>query len=92
MVRQHQPDVRAIAPRERHSTIVATFNDLEINTALDIVNDHDPKPLYYQFKAKLQDNFSWVCAENGPDVWGLTFRKLAQPRGDGQCCGACDGA
>ena len=85
-------DVRAIAPRDRHGTIFATFNDLEIGAALEIVNDHDPKPLYYQFKAELQDSFSWIYAENGPDVWRVTVRKLAQPRSAGVCCGACGGA
>ena len=49
-------DVRAIATRERHSAIFTTFNDLEVGAALKIVSDHDPRPLYCQFKAQLQGN------------------------------------
>ncbi len=84
-------DVRAIATRERHSAIFTTFNDLEVGAALKIVSDHDPRPLYCQFKAQLQDNVSWIYAKNGPDVWRVTIRELAQPQSAGGCCGVCGG-
>ena len=41
-------DVREITPRERHPLIFQTIHDLKPGTALRLVNDHDPKPLYYQ--------------------------------------------
>lgn len=85
-------DVRTIAPRERHPTIFATFAGLAVGDALEIVNDHDPKPLYYQFAAELPDTFAWNYVESGPDVWRVTLRKLAAAPAASGCCGACGGA
>ncbi|MEZ5160013.1 MAG: DUF2249 domain-containing protein [Marmoricola sp.] len=34
-----------------------------------MVNDHDPKPLWYQFSAEYPDRFTWDYLESGPDVW-----------------------
>ena len=45
-------DVRTIAPRERHPLIFRTFGDLAAGEALQLVNDHDPKPLYYRQAAR----------------------------------------
>lgn len=33
------------------------------------VNDHDPKPLHRQFRAKLGDSFGWEYLEKGPPAW-----------------------
>jgi len=33
------------------------------------VNDHDPKPLRYQFEAEHRDAFTWDYLERGPRVW-----------------------
>ena len=41
-----------MAPRERHPTILSTFDALQPGEALELVNDHDPKPLRYQFEAE----------------------------------------
>lgn len=62
-------DVRSIAPRERHTRIFDTFADLQPAQAFVLVNDHDPKPLYYQFQAEHQGEFSWNYLEQGPEVW-----------------------
>ena len=81
-------DVRAIAPRERHPLIFGTFDALAPGESLELVNDHDPKPLYYQFKAESQAGFSWEYLEEGPEVWRVAIGKLApapaavaEPRG-----------
>jgi uncharacterized protein (DUF2249 family) len=34
-----------------------------------LVNDHDPKPLYYQFAAEHPDQFTWDYLEQGPEIW-----------------------
>ena len=41
-------DVRTIIPRERHPLIFNTFLELAPGQDFILVNDHDPKPLYYQ--------------------------------------------
>ncbi|HUY02841.1 MAG TPA: DUF2249 domain-containing protein [Rhodocyclaceae bacterium] len=62
-------DVREIAPRERHPLIFGAFGQLASGEALMLINDHDPKPLYYQFQAESNGQFTWDYLENGPEVW-----------------------
>lgn len=68
-------DVRTIVPRERHPLIFRTFRDLAPGEAFLLVNDHDPKPLYYQFQAELGEPFQWDYLENGPEVWKVRIGK-----------------
>lgn len=70
-------DVRTIPPRERHPLIFATFDNLEVGKAFQLVNDHDPKPLYYQFQAELPQRFDWDYVEAGPDVWRVDITKVS---------------
>jgi uncharacterized protein (DUF2249 family) len=68
-------DVREIVPRERHPLIFGTFENLEPGESFLLVNDHDPKPLYYQFQAERNGKFSWEYAEQGPEVWRVRIGK-----------------
>jgi len=62
-------DVRAEAPARRHDLIFETYGALSPGTAFVLVNDHDPKPLYYQFAAEHAGDFSWDYLEQGPETW-----------------------
>jgi uncharacterized protein (DUF2249 family) len=62
-------DVREIPPRERHPRIFEAFHALAPGEAFEIVNDHDPRPLRYQFEAELGAPFTWEYREAGPEVW-----------------------
>ena len=62
-------DVREIAPRERHALIFQTFDRLAPGESFVLVNDHDPKPLYYQFQAEQPGQVRWEYLEQGPDIW-----------------------
>jgi uncharacterized protein (DUF2249 family)/iron-sulfur cluster repair protein YtfE (RIC family) len=62
-------DVRPMAPARRHAVIFATFEALGPGQAFVLVNDHDPKPLYYQFQAEQTGKFTWKYLEQGPEVW-----------------------
>lgn len=68
-------DVRHIIPRERHPLIFSTFDHLDAGEALLLVNDHDPKPLFYQFQAESNGKFTWDYLENGPEVWQVRIGK-----------------
>ena len=70
-------DVRSFAPARRHELIFETFEGLEANRAFVLVNDHDPKPLYYQFGAELQGLFTWEALESGPDVWRVRIGRTS---------------
>lgn len=69
-------DVRTIAPRERHPLIFSTFGALQAGQSLELVNDHDPKPLYYQFNAELPGQFEWTYLERGPETWRVAITRV----------------
>jgi uncharacterized protein (DUF2249 family) len=87
-------DVRTITPRERHPLIFSTFEGLAPGEALELVNDHDPRPLFFQFNAQMPGEFSWDYLEQGPATWrvAITRVKAAAHGTNGQCCGSCGGA
>lgn len=68
-------DVREIPPRQKHPTIFGAFNELSAGTSFTLVNDHDPKPLFYQFNAEFAGAFEWEYLESGPDTWRVRIGK-----------------
>lgn len=68
-------DVRTIAPRERHPLIFHTFDSLQPGEAFILVNDHEPRPLYYQFLHERENQFTWSYLEEGPEVWRAQIGK-----------------
>lgn len=48
-------DIRAVPPAERHPMIHEAFAELAPGETLTIVNDHEPKPLFYEFQAEVPD-------------------------------------
>jgi len=71
-------DVRPLAPAQRHEKIFATYGALGPGAAFVLVNDHDPKPLRYQFEAEHQGDFTWDVLEAGPTVWRV---RIGRPAG-----------
>jgi uncharacterized protein (DUF2249 family) len=71
-------DVRTLAPRERHPLIFQTFDELDPGQTFVLVNDHDPKPLYYQFLHEREHQFTWEYLDQGPDVWRVQIGKRAE--------------
>lgn len=70
-------DVRNDPPIRRHTMIFEAFDALAVDTAFILVNDHDPKPLYYQFAAEHAGTFSWDYLEQGPVVWRVRIGRTA---------------
>ncbi len=70
-----QIDVRVIPPVQRHALIFKTFEALGSGEKFELVNDHDPKPLYYQFSAERAGEFTWDYQEQGPQVWRVHIGK-----------------
>ncbi len=71
-------DVRTLPHGQRHETIFKLLDDLAVGRSFILVNDHDPKPLYYQLEAKYPKRFSWTYVESGPAVWRVEIAKLAK--------------
>lgn len=83
-------DVQSIAPRFRHPMIFGVFTTLPPGSSLLLVNDHDPKPLYYHFQAEYSGQFTWDYVENGPERWQVQIGRtgeLTQADVDSRCCG-----
>ncbi len=70
-------DVRSEPPARRHTLIFETYQALAPGSAFILVNDHDPKPLYYQFEAEHTGQFSWEYLEQGPEVWRVRIGRPA---------------
>ncbi|MDG3009997.1 DUF2249 domain-containing protein [Rhodococcus sp. D2-41] len=62
-------DVRTEEPRRRHELIFENYLALTPGEGFVLVNDHDPKPLYYQFEAEHTGQFTWDYLEEGPLTW-----------------------
>ena len=70
-------DVRTEAPPNRHKLIFALYQGLGAGESFILINDHDPKPLYYQFAAEHAGQFSWDYLESGPEVWKVRIGRVA---------------
>ncbi|HUW77345.1 MAG TPA: DUF2249 domain-containing protein [Candidatus Nanopelagicaceae bacterium] len=62
-------DVREEPPARRHNLIFQTYAQTKESESFVLVNDHDPKPLFYQFEAEETGRFTWDYLESGPQVW-----------------------
>jgi regulator of cell morphogenesis and NO signaling len=67
-------NVTLIEPRLKHPTIFQHFDQLKAGQAFQILNDHDPKPLYYQMLGERGNVFTWEYLEKGP-WWRVQIRK-----------------
>ncbi|BEP46290.1 DUF2249 domain-containing protein [Variovorax sp. V15] len=83
-------DVRRLEPRFRHAHIFSTFAALDVGSTIELVNDHDPQPLYAQFQSQWPDRFAWNYLEQGPSTWRVAITKV--PAFDAHARGGCGGA
>ena len=72
-----QLDVRPELPARRHQLIFETYGALRVGESFELVNDHDPKPLYYQFAAEHAGEFVWEPIEEGPETWRVRIGRTS---------------
>ncbi len=70
-------DLRKLIPFERHSKIFEMWNSLKEGETLRIINDHEPKPLYYQLEAEHRGEFEWNYEKQGPKDWIFKIKKIS---------------
>ena len=68
-------DVRTTPPAQRHPMIFQTYHALAAGQSFELVNDHDPKPLFYQFSAEREGLFTWDYQEKGPETWQVRIAR-----------------
>ncbi|MCE7956212.1 MAG: DUF2249 domain-containing protein [Bacteroidetes bacterium CHB6] len=71
-------DVRPYTPSDRHEMFYKAFADIKTGEAFEFINDHDPKPLYYQMEAESKEPFRWEYLEKGPVVWKVRVIKTKE--------------
>lgn len=75
VVHERVLDVRKIPPHNRHPIIFELFDCLDIGSSIQLIADHDPRPLRYLFDAGFGDKCNWTYLEQGPDVWRVCLRR-----------------
>ena len=70
-------DIRDLPPSQRHTTIHDAFDELDAGEKLVIVNDHDPQPLFYEFRAERDafDEKGYEVERHGPEEFVATLPK-----------------
>ena len=90
---QNQIDLRKLAPEERHTAVFRVFDSLTMGEEFMLVVDHDPKPLFRQFRTQRPGAFHWEYTEQGPQLWQVriakTSDKLKTEEPEEGCCGIC---
>lgn len=77
MIQEAIVDVRSTPPAQRHPRIFSAFEALAPGEGFILINDHDPKPLYYQFKFEREGQFTWDYLEQGPQDWRVRIGRSA---------------
>ncbi len=68
-------DASQFASAMKHKVILGVWGGLSSGSKMMLINDHDPKPLYYQFSAEFSGQFSWNYLEEGPTRWRVEIVK-----------------
>ncbi len=70
-------DLREVSPAERHPKIHAAFEELASGEALTVINDHEPKPLFYEFQAEVPafDADRYEVEQDGANTFVATLPK-----------------
>lgn len=76
MTKETELDIRSVAPVKRHPLIFEWFDKLLHGEAFILVNDHDPKALFYQFQAERPGIFAWEYVESGPETWRVRIGRV----------------
>src|SRR4051794_16394640 len=69
-------DVRPLAKPDKHPTIFAAYDELQVGQSFVLVNDHDPKHLREEFETEHRGSFGWKYLAREPRNWRIRITKL----------------
>lgn len=76
-INEKELDVRTLVPIKRHEKLLTLFKDLPAGESFVFINDHDPKPLYYEFRSIFGDVVGWDYLKRDPDEWKVRVIRTA---------------
>ena len=68
-------DIRIYEKGHKKDIIFKTFESLASGEKMELINDHDPRPLYQQFILNFPEHFEWEYLEQGPEIWRIAITK-----------------
>ncbi|MFB6109905.1 MAG: DUF2249 domain-containing protein [Halodesulfurarchaeum sp.] len=68
-------DVRELPPDSRHEVLTGTFDRLSPGGEFILINDHDPKPLYYELRSMHGDRVQWEYRTRDAGSWEVKIGK-----------------
>ena len=71
-----QLDIRPVPAPKKHPMIFSLFDSLNPGETFQLINDHDPRPLQYQFQFERTGQYQWEYVEQGPLVWRVNISKV----------------
>lgn len=74
-------DVRVLVPIQRHELLVNLFRDLPVDDEFIFINDHDPLPLFYEFRSIYGDVVGWEYLNRGGRDWKVKVTRLEESIG-----------
>ncbi|MCB0774586.1 MAG: DUF2249 domain-containing protein, partial [Flavobacteriales bacterium] len=74
-------DVRVMVPIDRHTTLLKMFKELPVGESFIFINDHDPLPLYYEFRSIHGDVVGWEYLERGGRDWKVMVTRTEASQG-----------
>jgi len=68
-------DIRIYEKGHKKDIIFKAFEELILGETMELINDHDPRPLYQQFILNFPEHFQWEYLEQGPEIWRIAITK-----------------
>jgi uncharacterized protein (DUF2249 family) len=74
-------DVRVLVPIKRHELLLKVFKDLPVGESFVFINDHDPLPLFYEFRSVYGDVVDWEYLNRGGREWKVKVTRTEDSQG-----------
>lgn len=74
-------DMRVHIPIERHRQLLQLFKELPVEDSFVFINDHDPIPLYYEFRSIYGDVVGWEYLNRGGREWTVKVTRTEASQG-----------
>lgn len=74
-------DVRKLIPIKRHELLIGLFKELPVDDNFVFINDHDPIPLFYEFRSIYGDVVGWEYLNRGGRDWKVKVTRTEASQG-----------